>query len=87
VIAGSGISYVGKSIKTIVFAETPFTCFSIIDPSRFILGDASGFIHLLALESDGTAGTVKDLKIEKLGEVPFFFILQNFYNRLAFPIL
>ncbi|KAL1129243.1 hypothetical protein AAG570_013772 [Ranatra chinensis] len=57
-----------------VIKQSTMTCFAKVDPDgcRYILGDMAGHIFMLMLEKedkiDGTA-TVKDIKVELLGEV------------------
>jgi DNA damage-binding protein 1 len=57
-----------------VFQQNALQCYGRVDPNgaRYLLGDMGGRLLMLLLERDekidGTA-TVKDLKVELLGEV------------------
>ena len=69
--------------------QSTITCFGKVDPngSRYLLGDLAGHLFMLVIEKeekmDGTA-TVRDLKIELLGEVSIPECLTYLDNGVVF---
>ena len=70
-------------ISSLILQESTITCFGQVDAngSRYLLGDLSGRLFMLLLEReekmDGEV-TVKDLKVELLGEVSVTFSVTSF---------
>lgn len=54
-----------------VFQQSTITCYGRVDSdgSRYLLGDMAGRLFMLLLDREENSSTVRDLKVEQLGEV------------------
>lgn len=94
VVALESIVYVNGDGKEIVIApplikQSPITCHSQIDRSRYLLGDMSGRLFMLVLkESDYRPNDskleVKDLHLELLGEISIPYCITYLDNFVVF---
>ena len=77
------VNIVPLAYRICFFQQSTIICYGKVDSngSRYLLGDMAGRLFMLLLEReekmDGSA-TVKDLKVELLGEVNMKLLIYNF---------
>jgi DNA damage-binding protein 1 len=74
----------GSDFKTIATPATCFHAFEAIDPSRYLLADSGGGLHVLVLQFGPNDGSVVGLALERMGTTSLPTTVSYLTEGLAF---